>query len=170
MNVVAPVAILGQTAVDIAVIGPDRSTAFPTVFVADSRPQFFSEQRTFPGGPDVARFAIASNQDGSLNSASKPASLGSVVTLWVSGAGLIENIVADGAIGTSASALKRPISIPNAEIEYAGQAPGAIQGLTQVNVRIPDDAFVFGPTLWPLTIQQGNTTSAIVDIAITNNQ
>jgi uncharacterized protein (TIGR03437 family) len=170
MNVVAPVAILGQTAVDITVIGPDRSTAFPTVFVADSRPQFFSEQRTFPGGPDVARFAIASNQDGSLNSASKPASLGSVVTLWVSGAGLTENIVADGAIGTSASALKRPISIPNAEIEYAGQAPGAIQGLTQVNVRIPGDAFVFGPTLWPLTIQQGNTTSAIVDIAITNNQ
>lgn len=159
MNVVAPVTIAGQQSVDIQVIGPNSSTVFPTVFVGRVRPQIFAQQS----------FAIAYNQDGTLNTPSNPLPKGSIATIWVSGAGLAVNPLPDGAIDPSASPLAVPPAMKDLELTYAGQAPGAIQGLTQINFRIPADAFIFGPTLWPLTVQQGSATSASANIEVTTN-
>jgi uncharacterized protein (TIGR03437 family) len=65
-------------------------------------------------------------EDGSINSASNPARRGSIVALW--GTGFASGPVT-AAIGGQA-----------AEVLYAAQAPGAVMGLFQINVRIPAEA------------------------------
>jgi len=64
------------------------------------------------------------NQDNSLNGNATPAARGSVVQIFATGAGN----------GLSASVT---IGGENAEVLYAGQAPGAVDGLFQVNAVIP---------------------------------
>ena len=68
--------------------------------------------------------AAALNEDGTTNSKSNPAAPGSVVAVWVSGC---------GSYGCSI-VLNSPNSL---EVLYDGQAPGLINGLFQVNFRLP---------------------------------
>ena len=174
-NVVAPAAIAGQQTADIAVVGPASTTVFPTVFVAPARPQIFSQERTFVPQfttvMEMATYALAYNEDGTLNQDSAPATRGSVVTLWVTGTGLPDNPLPDGAIANSAVNL--PVTVSTAsgvpmDVLYAGQAPGAIQGLTQINVRVPSDATGYGlPFQFWVYIQQGGAGSALAAIAVT---
>jgi uncharacterized protein (TIGR03437 family) len=132
INVVAPVEIAGQQTVTIQVIGPQGATASPAlVFVAAARPQLFE---------------VVINQDGTVNSDAFPAPSGSIVTLWATGTGLPSGQFADGTLGPvsppygtipltvvlSAFSLSPPLLV-----EYAGQAPGEVLGLTQINVQLP---------------------------------
>jgi uncharacterized protein (TIGR03437 family) len=68
--------------------------------------------------------AAAINQDGSINSPDHTAKTGSVVSVF----------------GTGAS-VKTPIKVwvnyQPAEVQYAGQAPGLVPGVMQVNFRVP---------------------------------
>jgi hypothetical protein len=140
--------------VEIEVAGPEGRTGFPTVFVDPARPQVFTDWRKFASpGTDVPRvmpFAVAYNEDGTLNTFENPASKGSVVTTWVSGVGL-----------------SGPLSVDGMEVLYAGQAPGLVTGLWQVNFRIPADAFVFGPALWTIAVRAGDAISSGVSIGVT---
>jgi uncharacterized protein (TIGR03437 family) len=174
MNVVAPVELGGQATANIQVVGPMVTTSFPTVFVGAARPQLFSQVRPVPiphtNATGSATFAIAYNQDGSLNSTANPAALGSIVTLWLSGTGLNNDPLADGAIAATASTTSLPIAIQGMQVLYGGQAPGAVQGLTQVNVQIPTDAFIFGPTQVSLYLQQGDAMAGIAVIEVTTNE
>ncbi len=88
-------------------------------------------------------FRVFLNQDGTLNSPSNPAALGSVVSLWATGLG---NTNPPAATGEIFPLEPRPLasrltmsSYPriNLEVLYAGAAPGFISGLNQVNVRLP---------------------------------
>jgi uncharacterized protein (TIGR03437 family) len=87
-------------------------------------------------------FPSAINEDGTLNSKSNPARPGSVVTLWVSGLGLTDPPGVDGRLAPIP--LGRPIlpvSIAvgpqSAEILYVGNAPGIVEGVMQINFRVP---------------------------------
>lgn len=84
--------------------------------------------------------AAAINLDGTVNSIASPAQAGSIVTLYVTGAGATND--GDGAVATS--------TIPTAEAQvvagnpyqvatvlYAGTAPGTISALNQINVQLP---------------------------------
>jgi uncharacterized protein (TIGR03437 family) len=98
----------------------------------------------------------ALNQDGSVNSTSNPASPGSVVSLFLTGAGLYNEPMMDGQLGPlvppfpapllGVSARYWPTSSPGPtpgeqmEVLFFGQAPGLIAGVVQVNLRIPADA------------------------------
>ncbi len=96
--------------------------------------------------------AVALNQDGSLNSPANPARLGSIVALWGTGAGITTPLGEDGALAPLGplEALPRPIGgarlslladeggAGNGEILYLGAAPGQVNGLIQVNIRLPD--------------------------------
>lgn len=93
------------------------------------------------------------NQDGTLNSTANPAPRGSVVTLYLTGAGLLSPAAETGSLGTGATAIARRVSaylyepgFPGAgfprsapaETLYAGDAPGLVQGVAQINLRLPD--------------------------------
>ncbi len=98
------------------------------------------------GGP-----AVALNQDGSLNSRLNPAQRGSIVVVYGTGAGLTLPAGANGALAPLGpiDALPKPLgkvvlrlngySVPaSGEILYAGAAPGLVNGLIQINFRLPD--------------------------------
>jgi uncharacterized protein (TIGR03437 family) len=107
--------------------------------------------------------AIVVNEDGSLNSPLNPAPAGSVVTLLASGVGQLSPSGIDGAVVT-ADNVPRPV-LPvaaqigglAAQVEFAGGAPGVVEGVIQVNLQIPPDS----PTgaAVPLVLQAGDSTS-----------
>ena len=86
--------------------------------------------------------ASALNQDGSANSASNPAAVGSVITLFGTGEGLSIPAGLDGRQITDV--LPKPVQTVNATIggvpatvDYAGGSSGTVAGLLQINVHIP---------------------------------
>jgi uncharacterized protein (TIGR03437 family) len=107
--------------------------------------------------------AIALNQDGKLNSALNPAAPGSVVTFMATGAGQWSPAGVDGAI-VGAGDLARPVLPVNAmvggqpaEVQYAGGAPGVVEGVIQVNLQIPATSQTGAAV--PLMLQVGDSTS-----------
>ena len=107
--------------------------------------------------------AIALNQDGSPNSPLDPAAPGSAITLLATGAGQWLPAGVDGAI-VGAGELPRPILPVHAlvggqpaEVQYAGAAPGIVEGVIQVNLLIPA-ASQTGAAV-PLLLQVGDSTS-----------
>jgi uncharacterized protein (TIGR03437 family) len=91
----------------------------------------------------IGIFAVL-NEDGSANSASNPAADGSIVTLYLTGLGALSSSARSGAISPSAmSTFQYGIEVKWAteslDVLYAGAAPGMINGLDQVNVRLPLD-------------------------------
>jgi uncharacterized protein (TIGR03437 family) len=84
--------------------------------------------------------ALAVNLDGTVNSIASPAKAGSIVSLYVTGAGATAD--GDGAVATSAN--------PGAEVQvvagspyqavavlYAGPSPGTISAVTQIDLQLP---------------------------------
>ena len=120
-----------------------------------------------PSGP-----AIASNQDGSLNTATNPAHGGSVVVLYATGTGQTVPPGSDGARPSSAAlpTVKLPvvatIGSQNADVLYAGDAPGFV-GLTQLNLGVP--ASIVGSGAQPITLNIGtfplNQTGVTIYVA-----
>jgi uncharacterized protein (TIGR03437 family) len=88
--------------------------------------------------------AAALNEDGGRNSAANPAPAGSVVQFYATGLGAIATNVALGdffsttAPVLTTNAVTVTIGGAEAEVDFAGGAPGMIGGLYQINVRIPD--------------------------------
>ena len=92
-------------------------------------------------------FAAAVNQDGTVNSAQHPASVGSIVSIYATGLGMITPAPTDGAaISLPLPANVLPVQVlftdPNFHdplplldtVLYAGPAPFEVVGLTQINV------------------------------------
>jgi hypothetical protein len=102
------------------------------------------------------------NEDGTLNTPANPAARGSVITFYGTGFGPYDGTVEDGTMaGVPPVSLRYPVVVDFADpgfhfcsvfycpppagpfrgtVTYAGQAPGMVAGVTQVNVRIPPDA------------------------------
>jgi uncharacterized protein (TIGR03437 family) len=107
--------------------------------------------------------AVMLNQDGSLNSPTNPATPGSVVTLWATGVGQLSP---PGVDGTVVAAGNPPLPVLTvlaqiggmaADVLYAGGSPGLVEGLIQVNLRVPAAAPA-GDAV-PLVLTVGKSTS-----------
>ena len=84
--------------------------------------------------------AAAINLDGTVNSIASPAKAGSIVSLYVTGAGATAD--GDGAVAASArpgAAVQVVAGTPYqvAAVLYAGPSPGIISAVTQINVQLP---------------------------------
>ena len=84
------------------------------------------------------------NQDGTVNAPANPAKLGSIVSVYCTGAGYLETPVTDGsvtAIPPPFNTTQFPQRIQFAglagTILWSGAAPGIIAGVTQINVQLP---------------------------------
>ena len=146
----------GQRQVQVQ-YGSLASSAFP-VTVVPAVSGIFSADASGTGQ------AIALNQDGSLNSPTVPAVPGSVITIWATGAGELSPAPIDGAI--DAGNLTRTVLPVAAEIGglaadvlYAGGAPGMVEGVIQVNLRIPA-ASRTGAAV-PLVLRIGTSASQV---------
>jgi uncharacterized protein (TIGR03437 family) len=144
----------------MTVRGPNGTITFPTVFVAAARPQIFAQPN--PNGSG-GRDAIALNVDGTLNSASNPAANGSVVTVFVSGAGLVDGQRTDGSIistpfsyptqSVSANSLYAP-----ANVTYIGDATNSVLGVIQVKLQVSRQNVIY--------VQAGGAASDFVNLHV----
>ena len=156
VNAVVPFgATTGTTQVQVQYQGQD-STSFPVTVVA-------AAIGILSASSNGVGQAVAVNQDGTPNSPLNPATPGSVVTFLATGAGQWSPAGVDGEIVGSGD-LPRPI-LPvralvggqPAEVQYAGGAPGIVEGVIQVNLLIPA-ASQTGAAV-PLVLQVGDSIS-----------
>jgi uncharacterized protein (TIGR03437 family) len=84
--------------------------------------------------------AAALNQDGTINSTSNPAKSGSIAAVFATGGGANfpnGTLVPIGIYDTTV-----PVWVVNAErsfeVVFAGDAPGLVAGVMQINFRLPD--------------------------------
>lgn len=102
------------------------------------------------------------NQDNSVNSPSNPAARGDYIAIYATGEGETTPPGVDGLItGTTTPLPILPVAVQidglDAAVAFAGEAPGIVAGVLQVNARIPDGAHP-GPSV-PVAIRVGGVTS-----------
>ncbi len=162
---------------------PGRSTTVTVEYngVAGSAitvPVVQSDPGIFGISPSVAlgQGAIL-NQDGTVNSATNPAAPGSVISIFGTGAGLIDPLPDDGEIIQDTSHLTRlPVTVifsgpATGEVLYAGAAPTLVAGAIQINVRLPETFPEFAPTLPKdigilVRIGEGLLSSVLATVAV----
>jgi uncharacterized protein (TIGR03437 family) len=126
--------------IQVQVQNGSQFSANSPLTVAPAAPALFSRDGT---GGEIGAIA---NQDGKQNSYGDPAPVGSVIMLYATGAGQTNPPGNDGQITSTAPfgvpVLPVKVLIDNlpADVLYAGAAPGLVQGMIQINVRVPAGA------------------------------
>ncbi len=150
INAVVPFEVTGSA----TMVSVDGGTASPNLPVAPAVPGLFTIPAQAPNGQ-----AAALNEDGTLNSSANPAKAGAAVSVFMTGAGSMTPSLMDGQPGPTQAPYPAPIlsvsaiigpgcypfsplssSCLLASVLFAGQAPGIVAGLVQVNLRIPEGA------------------------------
>jgi uncharacterized protein (TIGR03437 family) len=124
--------------------------------------------------PQEPHMAAALNQTGAINSQLNPAKLGSVVTLYATGFGPTNSGNQDGEVRfDTLPQLTLPVSVQPEfaylttepiEVLYAGQAPGLVSGVIQINFRLP--VVQTGDRLG-FTVKAGDFTSGSFSLYVT---
>jgi uncharacterized protein (TIGR03437 family) len=136
VNTVAPFSLAGKTSTEVRIEYAGGVTQALTIPVTAANPGIFTLDSSGSGQ------AAALNQDGSYNLPSNPASPGSIVVLFATGAGVLDPVPEDGRIVQGnlprTAAPSAYVGGCLAEVIYSGSAPGLIAGSIQFNLRIPD--------------------------------
>jgi uncharacterized protein (TIGR03437 family) len=164
VGVVVPYGLLGGS---VAVVARFQSSTTPpvTVALAPAAPAVFTLDASGKGQ------ALAFYQDGSLNGANRPARPGEYVTFYATGEGRTSPDGVDGKMATvplPAPVLLVSVTIGGqaAYVQYAGAAPGLVEGTMQVNVQIPPGV---QPGAAPVLLRVGDAVSpAGVTVAVTD--
>ena len=138
VNAAVPFAAAGNLTLEIERHGT-RTTAW-VLPVVPATPGILTADGTGRG------LAATLNEDGSVNSFWNRAPRGSIIVFFATGLGLLGPAMADGEIAP----LALPLPVPRlgvsvliggrpAELLYAGQAPGIVAGVVQINARTPED-------------------------------
>jgi trimeric autotransporter adhesin len=166
VNAVVPAEAAGQQSVTVNLF--HYSVAAPpfTVILSDTAPAIFTVTQNGTGQGAIL------NQDGSANSASNPAAVGTVVQIFGNGAGVWNPVLQDGVLVPLTPPYPVPVAkvsatiggVP-AQIEYAGAAPGLVSGMLQVNALIPA-GLASGNQPVVLTVGQNNSSAQDVTVAV----
>src|SRR5205814_6908228 len=134
-----PYSVAGRSSVEVQLEYQGVRSTPASFAVADAAPAIFTLDASGRGPGAIL------NQDTSINSAVNPADAGSIAVLYATGAGMMLPATGDGAI--TGSALARPVAAVaitvdglDAQVLYAGSAPGLVSGVLQVNFRLPPRA------------------------------
>ncbi len=142
------------TAQVVATVNGVSSPPF-TMPVAATLPGVFSANSSGSGQGAIL------NQNLTSNSAQNPATRGSFVVVFVTGEGQTVPPGVDGSVTESTITPVLPVSVsfggvPATSIEFAGETPGVVAGVMQINVYVPQLA----PTgIVPLTVTIGSVTT-----------
>jgi uncharacterized protein (TIGR03437 family) len=166
VSAIAPYSLAGKSSTQIVLEYQDSRSDAITVPVVAARPAFFTANSsgTGPGAFLDLQYRLITTQN--------PVQAGSYAQLYATGGGQTTPGGVDGVLALDYQQLPQ-VALPvrvfldtvEAEVVYAGTAPGAVAGLLQVNIKIPDKA----PTgaAVPITLQVGTFRSpAGVTIAV----
>jgi uncharacterized protein (TIGR03437 family) len=136
VSVIVPYELAGASSANVQVEYAGKESAAVAVRVIDAVPGIFTTNLDGQG-------AII-NQDGTINSSTNGAPVGSTVSIYATGAGQTNPAGVDGAISADKLPLPEPVENVSVQIgglpatvAYAGAAPGEVSGLLQVNATIP---------------------------------
>jgi uncharacterized protein (TIGR03437 family) len=142
INAVAPIELTASSAAALSLTTNNASAPDFRVAVDSAAPEVFA------GSSGTG----ALNQDGTINSASNPAAVGSYVSIWATGTGVTsgkDGQIAEGAQSSCACLLTEvlisnepltvPFILPPVYVTYAGAAPGFVNGVVQINFQVPSD-------------------------------
>ena len=135
INAIVPYAVAGKTTTAVVVEFVGVQSNVLEVPVAASAPGIFTASSAGRGQGAIL------NEDGSANSSTNPARIGSIIVIYATGEGQTIPGGIDGKLAEEPFPQPElPVSVTigglPAEILYAGAAPG-FAGLLQVNARIP---------------------------------
>jgi uncharacterized protein (TIGR03437 family) len=141
VSAVVPYALAGKPTTQLQIEYNGNQSTPAVLQVAGAAPGLFTADSSGKGQGAIL------NQDTSLNSPKTPATRGSIVVLYATGEGQTTPPGVDGKIAQST--LPKPnLSVSariggiDAEVLYAGAAPGLAAGVLQANLRIPMDVAV----------------------------
>ena len=167
VNAIVPFEVVGEqlTAMQYQYNVPMTGLSFANTVmlpVTSAAPAIFSLAETGSGPGAIL------NQDYSVNSASNPAAAGTEIQIFGTGGGGVVGGATDGALAPGAVWLATQptatIGGVNAQVDYAGSAPGLVNGAIQVNLTIPP-GLTPGPQ--PVLIQFGTAqTQAGITVAV----
>lgn len=139
VDVQAPYTLQTGAQTNIRVTGASGTGREVQMPVGSSSPGIFTTQADGTGQ------VRALNQDGSANSLTRPATRGSIISVYASGLGAVNPTVTAGAVPptsplsqTVASVAASIGGVP-ARVLYAGLAPG-LPGSYQINIEVPTEA------------------------------
>ena len=147
MSVYVPYSVAGKTSTQLVVQYKGVSSLPLTYRVVATAPGIYTLNATSTSYGDGSGQGAILNQNLSINGTSNPETAGNFISIYATGEGQTSPGGVDGSISPNRLPLPAPllqvtvtiggIPVPAADIEYAGEAPGAIAGLLQVNARIP---------------------------------
>ena len=135
LSVIAPFGFSSKKSVRVVVeyVG-FQSTPF-LLPVLSSKPAIFTVDSSGQGPGAIL------NENGSVNSSSNRAAKESVVVLYMTGGGSMTPAGQDGQVSSGISSLNlQSLATINSQpttVQYAGNAPGLVQGVIQMNVKLP---------------------------------
>ncbi|MBV9400856.1 MAG: hypothetical protein JO062_22955 [Bryobacterales bacterium] len=155
VNAIVPFGGAIDATTTVQVVSNGIESATWQVPLAVSAPAIFTGNSTGKGQ------AAALNQDNSVNGLSNPAARGTVIQLYATGGGLTHPPGTTGTLASSGENLAQSVSVTiagvNAPVQFAGSAPGEVEGLVQINALIPQ---TLGPSLTaPVAVTIGNAPS-----------
>jgi len=163
VNTVVPYEVSGQQAITVQVQNMNVATAEWAVPSAASAPAIFSVDQTGTGGGAVL------NADNSLNTPSNPAMQGTTIQIFATGEGLTNPPGTTGSVATGEHppvlAVGVSIGGAQAQVVYAGSAPGEIQGLFQINAIVPNGITPGNAVPILLTVGQAQSQT-VVTVAV----
>jgi uncharacterized protein (TIGR03437 family) len=164
INTVVPGAVFKRRSAYLQIVTPAGIIDGPTLVVRIAEPYIFQNSQT--------GLTAALNQDGSLNTRENPAKPGSIVTIFATGGETSQWLDGQLVPPQSVRGAIFPVSILTAlanphslAILYAGDAPGLVAGVMQVNFRLPD-SLPPGKT-FGFQLQVGETLGGGGSIAVT---
>lgn len=157
INAIVPYELYGRTTTRLQIRYRNQRSRDLELRVQDTAPGLFTTSMSGTGQ------AAALNQNGTINSPNNPEQRGNVIVLYGTGHGQTTPGGTTGRIMTGTD-LRRPLGAvtvriggQNAEVLYAGSAPGLVAGALQINARIPANSII-GPNV-PVQVQVGNVSS-----------
>ena len=158
VSAVVPYGVAGKTTTQVQVRYQGSASNTLSVPVQAATPAIFSLDSSGIGPGAIL------NQDTSINSTGNPAATGSVIALYCTGGGVTSPVSGDGEVigGALRNLVQTPVTTVtiggvNAPVQFAGAVPGAVAGLTQINVLVPAG---LAPSLaLPVVVKIGNFSS-----------
>ena len=168
INAIVPYEIAGRVTTNVIVQRNGLVSAALQLRVSDSAPAIFSASQTGNGQGAILNFNSA------VNSSANPAAKGSVIQIFATGEGALLPQVATGSVTSSTGPNfpkpTLPVSVTigglPATVTYAGEAPGLVSGLLQVNAIVPTGLTTSGPQTVVLTVGGASNSQQTITVAV----
>jgi uncharacterized protein (TIGR03437 family) len=136
LSAVAPYQIAGRTSTRVELEYQGARSNAVTAPVAAASPGIFTAAASGMGQGAIL------NENGTVNSTGNPAAPGSVIVIYATGEGQTTPESVNGAVvGVEPPKPVLPVAVriggADAQVLYAGSAPGLVSGVLQVNARLP---------------------------------